>query len=185
MSKFIQYTNVPVFANFSNINTAPATGLGGLKNTNGAYVGAAKDGACVFYRPTDSHSFDFIINNAAATEYFGILVVHINKATASIAGLYTAFITIHYEAIEENGAASTANVQRPKSSLVNPMELMITSSLLPAFPTAVSALEVREGRQTKLAGMIQAYIRSLVGSASTATMIKQAFKATQIKRRRM
>ena len=26
MSKFIQYTNVPVFANFSNINTAPTTG---------------------------------------------------------------------------------------------------------------------------------------------------------------
>ena len=28
MSKFIQYTNVPVFANFSNINTAPTTGVG-------------------------------------------------------------------------------------------------------------------------------------------------------------
>jgi len=29
MSKFIQYTNVPVFANFSNIDTAPTTGLNG------------------------------------------------------------------------------------------------------------------------------------------------------------
>jgi len=29
MSKFIQYTNVPVFANFSNINTAPTIGIGG------------------------------------------------------------------------------------------------------------------------------------------------------------
>lgn len=28
MSKFIQYTNVPVFANFSNVNTAPTTGVG-------------------------------------------------------------------------------------------------------------------------------------------------------------
>jgi len=32
MSKFIQYTNVPVFTNFTNINTAPATGLGGLSD---------------------------------------------------------------------------------------------------------------------------------------------------------
>lgn len=30
MSKFIQYTNVPVFANFSNINTAPTTGTGAM-----------------------------------------------------------------------------------------------------------------------------------------------------------
>ena len=28
MSKFIQYTNVPVFANFSDLNTAPTTGIG-------------------------------------------------------------------------------------------------------------------------------------------------------------
>jgi hypothetical protein len=32
MSKFIQYTNVPVFANFSNVNTAPTTGIGGTSD---------------------------------------------------------------------------------------------------------------------------------------------------------
>jgi len=157
------------------------------RNCRDTYVGPAKDGANLIYRPVDSASFRLVLADNA-TDPFGAFQVHISKATAG--AQYTGYLTMHWEGLSKNPTSTTILTNPEVTPLVNPLEMSLVSSLLPAMPTVASGLESVMGILSQNADAFAEVVRKITGGSDALSMIAAAaphlisgFKAAKKARR--
>jgi len=112
-----------------------------------------KDGVVLTYRPVDSLSFMMQQTSVASNYAYGNFVIHVSGGEFAASNII-AYVTLHYEGLWLNPSAAAVNVTPAITPLVNPRELAITQSVLPAFPSVFTGLEWKAGSVSKVAAAV-------------------------------
>lgn len=138
------------------------------RNFRETYVGPVKDGSYSTYRPVDAISFQMQKTGAAAaTTNYGTLIGHVGGMnTAALQGTACVwYVTMHFEGLWKNPTSSSVNVDPAVTPLVNPQELAITQSILPAFPLNNSGLMFSLGDVSAIASDVSDAVQRNAPSA--------------------
>ena len=163
-------TTYSTFSNLAGEQQDPsANTYDGQRNSRQTYVGPAKSGVYLTYRPTDSSSFKM---TRVTTDFtYGSFLIFITNAQVSATSNYMAYVTLHYEGTSLNPVTSAMNQTPQAEPLVNPDEFNITQAVLPAFQSAVAGTDFTSGIQERLATELASSISSAVGGGSTVSSL--------------
>lgn len=155
--------------------TLTATSLTNQRNCRDTYVGPAKHGVILTYRPVDSISFAMQESNVLSNNY-GVFQAHINKCAVTASASFVGYLVMHWEGITKNPTNSTILTTNDVTPLCNPFEMQLVNTILPAFPLVAPGTEASSGATTATAVAIEKYIRETVGAYTTTDLIKGAFR---------